>query len=126
VFARVGKAAGNVEAFEFTDIDRTVEIGTSIKGMRWHRAEDTLGVVLIDNGISADREQYFNDGGLGVLIGDGKLPHPGPEEILETYYSLHVGLQVYLTLDYQWVKNPAYNADRGPVSIGALRLHGQF
>jgi len=126
VFARVGKAAGNVEAFEFTDIDRTVEIGTSIKGMRWHRAEDTLGMVLIDNGISADREQYFNDGGLGVLIGDGKLPHPAPEEILETYYSLHVGLQVYLTLDYQWVKNPAYNADRGPVSIGALRLHGQF
>ncbi len=28
-----------------------------------------------------------------------------------------------LTGDYQYVMNPAYNADRGPVSIFSLRLH---
>jgi high affinity Mn2+ porin len=31
-----------------------------------------------------------------------------------------------LTLDYQFVDNPGYNADRGPVSVFAARIHGQF
>jgi high affinity Mn2+ porin len=126
VFARVGKAAGNVEVYEFADIDRSVAMGVSIKGLRWHRPEDTIGVAAIDNGISAEREQYLNAGGLGILVGDGRLPHPGAEQIVETYYSLAVLRQVYITLDYQWVKNPGYNVDRGPVSIIAVRLHAQF
>jgi high affinity Mn2+ porin len=126
VFARVGKAAGNVETYDFTDIDRTVAMGVSIKGPRWHRPEDTIGVAAIDNEISAERVQYLNAGGLGVLVGDGRLPHPGAEQIVETYYSLAVLTQVYLSLDYQWVKNPGYNTDRGPVSIVAVRLHAQF
>jgi high affinity Mn2+ porin len=125
-FARVGKAAGNVEAYEFTDIDRTVALGVSIKGPRWHRPQDTIGVVVIDNGISAQRQRFLNAGGLGILVGDGRLPHPGAEQIVETYYSLAVLSQLYLSLDYQWVKNPGYNTDRGPVSIGAVRLHAQF
>jgi high affinity Mn2+ porin len=126
VFARVGKAAGNVEPYEFTDIDRSVLLGVSIRGSHWFRPGDTLGIAAIDNGISAERERYLNAGGLGILVGDGRLPHPGAEQILETYYSVAVSSQVSFTLDYQWVKNPAYNSDRGPVSIGALRLHGQF
>jgi high affinity Mn2+ porin len=126
IFARVGKAAGNVEAYEFSDIDRSVELGVSIKGPRWHRPDDTVGVAAIDNGISAQRERYLNAGGLGILVGDGRLPHPGAEQILETYYSLAVFSQVFFSLDYQWVKNPGYNTDRGPVSIVAVRLHGQF
>jgi high affinity Mn2+ porin len=126
VFARIGKAAGNVEAYEFTDIDRSVEVGTSVKGLRWHRPEDTLGVAAIDNGISAEREQYLNAGGLGVLIGDGKLPHPRAEQIIETYYSFAARSWAHLSLNYQWVKNPGYNTDRGPVSIVAVRLHAQF
>ena len=126
VFARVGKAAGNVEAYEFSDIDRTVALGMSIKGPRWHRPDDTMGIAVIDNGISAQRQRFLNAGGLGILVGDGQLPHPGAEQILETYYSLAVLSQLYLTLDYQWVKNPGYNTDRGPVSIAAVRLHAQF
>src|SRR6185437_9093620 len=90
VFVRFGKSAGYVEAYEFADIDRTVAAGASVKGRRWHRSDDTVGIVLIDNGISAVREQYFNLGGVGILCGDGKLPHPGAEAILETYYSLAV------------------------------------
>jgi high affinity Mn2+ porin len=126
VFARVGKAAGNVEVYEFTDIDRTVELGASLKGLRWHRPDDTVGVAAIDNGISAEREQYLNAGGLGVLVGDGQLPHPGAEQIVETYYSFAARSWVQLSVDYQWVKNPGYNTDRGPVSIVAVRLHAQF
>ena len=83
-------------------------------------------MALIDNGISAAREQYLNAGGLGILIRDGKLPHPGPEEILEPYDSAALLPCLALTFDYQWVNNPGYNRDRGPVSILAVRVHAQF
>jgi len=126
VFARISKAAGNVEAYEFTDIDRSVAVGTSISGSLWHRADDTVGIVAMDNDISAERETYLNLGGLGILVGDGRLPHPGAEQILETYYSFAAWSWAHLSLDYQWVKNPAYNTDRGPVSIVAARVHAQF
>jgi high affinity Mn2+ porin len=126
MFARVGKAGGNVETYEFTDIDRTVAVGLSMQGSRWRRPGDTVGLAAIINGISAARERYLNAGGLGVLIGDGRLPHPGPEQIVETYYNVAVLRHAHLTLDYQWVRNPGYNRDRGPVSILAVRAHVQF
>jgi len=126
VFARIGKAAGNVEAYEFTDVDRGISGGVSIKGSAWHRAEDTVGIAGIVNAISAEREQYFNLGGLGILVGDGRLPHPGAEQIIETYYSFAVLAWAHVSLDYQWVKNPGYNTDRGPAPIYAVRVHAQF
>ncbi len=126
VFARAGKAAGNVEAYEFTDIDRTLSGGMSLTGSRWGRRDDTLGVAGVLNGISADRERYLNAGGLGLLVGDGRLPHPGPEKIVETYYSLSLLHFAHLSFDYQWITNPAYNRDRGPVSVFAVRVHAQF
>jgi high affinity Mn2+ porin len=126
VFARVGKAAGNVEAYEFSDIDRSVTVGASIKGSSWRRPGDTIGVAAINDGISAIRERYLNAGGLGILVGDGRLPHPGPEEIIETYYDFAARSWAHVSLDYQWVKNPGYNTDRGPVSIVAVRVHAQF
>jgi high affinity Mn2+ porin len=126
LFARVGKAAGNVESYEFTDIDRSVEAGLSLKGTVWHREQDTVGLAGIDNGISAARQRFLNAGGLGILVGDGQLPHPGPEEIIETYYDAAVFPHAHLTLDYQWIDHPAYNRDRGPVSAFAVRLHAQF
>lgn len=126
LFARAGKADGNVETYEFTDVDRTFAAGLSQKGTCWNRRQDTLGITAIVNGISAARERYLNAGGLGILVGDGKLPHPGLEQILEAYYSLAVFSQAFVTLDYQHATNPAYNRDRGPVSIFAVRLHAQF
>ena len=125
-FARIGKDGGNVEPYEFTDIDRTVSGGLSLRGASWHRADDTLGLAAIDNGISATRERYLNAGGLGILVGDGRLPHPGPEQIIETYYSLAVFQVAHVSVDYQWINHPAYNRDRGPVSLVAVRLHAQF
>jgi high affinity Mn2+ porin len=97
-----------------------------LKGAPWSRAHDTVGLGLIDNGISAARQRYLNAGGLGILIGDGKLPHPGAEEILETYYDAELLPHAQLTLDYQYIENPAYNRDRGPVSVWAVRFHAQF
>jgi high affinity Mn2+ porin len=126
MFARAGKAGGNVEPYEFTDVDRTTVVGLSLNGKHWGRPEDTVGLAGIDNGISAAREQYLNAGGLGILVGDGRLPHPGAEQIVETYYRWAAVRWAQLTLDYQYVINPAYNSDRGPVSIVALRVHAQF
>ena len=126
MFARLGKSTGNVEVYEFTDIDRSVSVGLSLKGSHWARADDTVGLAVIDSGISAAREQYLNVGGLGILVGDGRLPRPGAEQILETYYNLGLLSQLHMTFDYQFVKNPGYNTDRGPVSIFAIRVHAQF
>ncbi len=126
MFARAGKAAGNVEAYEFTDVDRTVSLGLSLKGSRWGRPGDTVGVAGIVNDLSAARQSYLNAGGLGILVGDGQLPHPGPERIVETYYDIAPLQHVNLTLDYQWIDHPAYNEDRGPVSVFAVRLHLQL
>jgi high affinity Mn2+ porin len=126
LFGRWGRAGGNVEAYEFTDVDRTAVAGVSLQGARWRRADDTLGLTAIVNGISADRERYLNAGGLGILVGDGKLPRPGAEQILETYYSIALIHAVHLSFDYQHIVNPAYNRDRGPVSVYAVRLHGEF
>lgn len=123
MFARVGDAGGNVETYEFTDIDRTASIGVSVSGGSWHRSADTVGAATVVNVLSADRRAYLAAGGLGILIGDGRLPHAGHEDILETYYQLAAASALHLTLDYQWVRNPAYNRDRGPVSILALRVH---
>src|SRR6202044_1372954 len=63
VFARAGKAAGNVEIYEFSDIDRSIQVGAALNRVRWRRPGDTIGVAAIDNGISAEREQYLNAGG---------------------------------------------------------------
>ena len=126
LFARAGTAAGNVEAYEFTDIDRTIAAGWSLKGTTWSRAQDRVGFVGILNGITKSRQRFLDAGGLGVLVGDGRLPHPGTECIVETYYDAAVLPHAQLTIDYQWINHPAYNTDRGPVSVFAVRFHVQF
>jgi high affinity Mn2+ porin len=126
IFARLGDAGGNVETYEFTDIDRTASAGVSVSGARWRRPSDTWGLAGVVNAISRERRQYLAAGGLGILIGDGRLPHAGHEDILETYYELAVIPAVHVTLDYQWVANPAYNRDRGPASLVAVRVHAEL
>jgi high affinity Mn2+ porin len=125
VFARAGVANGNLEPYEFTDVDRTVAAGLSLAGKQWGRPDDTFGLAGVVNGITGVHEAFLNAGGLGILVGDGMLPHPGTERIIETYYSLPVSY-LRLTLDYQFIVNPGYNTDRGPVSVLGARLHAQF
>lgn len=126
LFARVGWADGGKEPFEFTDVDRTAAAGLSLKGTRWKRADDTVGVALVVNEISKMHQKFLADGGMGILVGDGKLPHPGPESSFEAYYSVSVIKPIKLTFDYQFIDNPGYNRDRGPVNVLGVRLHGQF
>jgi high affinity Mn2+ porin len=124
-FARAGVVDGNVEPYEFTDIDRTAAACLSFGGKLWGRPDDSIGIAGVVNGISSVHQDYLDAGGLGILVGDGQLPHPGPEQILETYYSLPVG-SWKVTPDYQFIVNPGYNRDRGPISIVSLRLRTQF
>jgi len=126
LFARAGWADGNVEPWDFTDIDSTVSAGISLKGKQWGRPDDTVGIAGVINGISAVHEAFFNAGGLGILVGDGQLPNPGLEKIFETYYSYALSDSTQLSADYQFIDNPAYNRDRGPVNVFAGRFHWQF
>jgi high affinity Mn2+ porin len=64
-------------------------------------------------------------GGLGILIGDGQLNYRR-EKILEAYYAYRLNKWATLTADYQFIQNPGYNADRGPVHILSGRLHAEF
>lgn len=126
VFLRAGLGDGRSEVDEFTDADRTVSGGVSIGGAGWGRKADRVGVAVIANDISAERRRFLALGGLGILVGDGRLPHPGPELIGEGWYALGVVAGVTLTADGQLIVNPAYNRDRGPVPVLALRAHAQF
>lgn len=126
VFARAGIADGSIEPYDFTDIDRTAAVGGALSGKGWGRVLDRIGLAGVINGISAAHQRYLNAGGDGVLIGDGQLPHPGDEKIVEAYYDLAVHKGVNLTLDYQHIANPGYNRDRGPANVLALRLHAEI
>jgi high affinity Mn2+ porin len=125
VFARVGWTDGHVEPYEFTDIDRTASAGVSLDGRRWSRRDDTVGLAATLDGISDIHRAYLAAGGLGILVGDGQLPHPGLESIVESYYRFVRG-SWQLTADYQFIVNPAFNRDRGPVSVISGRVRAQF
>jgi high affinity Mn2+ porin len=126
VFARAGWADGTREPWDYTDIDRTVSAGASMNGKGWGRPDDTIGIAGIINNISGVHQAFFSAGGLGILIGDGQLPNAGLEEILETYYSYAVTQATKVSFDYQFINNPAYNTQRGPVNAFSVRLHTQF
>jgi high affinity Mn2+ porin len=123
LFVRAGTSGGDVETYDFTDIDRTFAGGVNVGAAHWTRAQDTVGLALAVNAISPERRRFLAAGGLGVLVGDGQLVHPGNEQIAEAYYDLRLFDPVHLTLDVQRVHNPAYNRDRGPATIFALRFH---
>ena len=126
LFARAGKAGGEVEAYEFSDIDQSLAAGLSVQGSRWGHGGDKFGIALLVNSISAARERFLNLGGLGLLVGDGRLPEPRAEQILESYYELALPRDLQLTVDYQYIIHPAFNSERGPVSVLAVRAHAQF
>jgi high affinity Mn2+ porin len=125
VFGRWGWNEGRHESYVYTEVDATVEIGLGASGARWGRKFDHLGVAFVTNGISRDHQEYLALGGLGFLLGDGRLNY-GREKIVETYYTLHAWRGVYPAFGFQYVANPGYNRDRGPVFVPSLRLHLEF
>ena len=122
VFARISRNDGRVEAYDFTDINQSVSAGLSLQGSAWRRPQDTFGLALAVNSLSAPAQQYFSQGGMGILIGDGQLSY-APEQISELYYSLALGSYLHISPDYQYIRHPADNSARGPVRIYGLRLH---
>ena len=125
LFSRLGWSDGQHEAWTLADVDRTATLGLSIKGGPWRCPNDTFGLAGVLSGISRIGQQFFQAGGTGILAGDGDLNY-GWEKVLETYYDVQVCKTIHATLDFQFVSNPAYNRDRGPVSILGARLHWEF
>jgi high affinity Mn2+ porin len=126
VFARAGWVDGDVESWDFTDANRTVEAGASINGKRWGRPNDTFGILCMLNDIDPSHAAWLNAGGLGILVGDGQLPNPALEQIIETYYNYALSASTWLSVNHQFVNNPGFNPDRGPTNIFAARVHWQF
>jgi high affinity Mn2+ porin len=109
----------------FSDVDEAASLGVSVNGAFWHRANDTFGVAGVFSGASRIHQQFLADGGTGILAGDGAL-HYGVEQVMETFYDFAVWKSVHAALDYQFIANPAFNQDRGPVSVFSARLHWEF
>ena len=125
VFARASWSPGLDEIIGWTDCDESASAGAVLKGTSWGRPNDKIGAAGVIDGLSPEARAYFAAGGLGILIGDGALNYR-PEKIFETYYSYSLNTWSALTFDYQFVADPAYNADRGPVHIFAGRYHAEF
>jgi high affinity Mn2+ porin len=125
VFGRWGWNEGRHESYAYTEVDQTWLIGVGGNGSRWGRRWDRLGLAFVSNGISHDHARYLGYGGLGFLLGDGKLNY-GRENTLETYYTVHLWRGIYPSAGLQYMVNPGYNRDRGPVIVPTLRLHLEF
>ncbi|CAN5402401.1 hypothetical protein BH11MYX1_BH11MYX1_14160 [soil metagenome] len=122
VFGRIGWNNGQNESFAYTEIDNTVMLGGDLRGGRWGRPGDKLGLAGVSNGLSNGHKTYLELGGSGFILCDGKL-HYGRENILEAYYTARAYRGVFPAIDLQLVQNPGYNADRGPAVVGSIRLH---
>jgi high affinity Mn2+ porin len=125
VWARAGWNDGHSESWAFTAIDRTGAVGLWLKGRWWKRPNDEVGLAGAVNGLERSHREYLAAGGLDFIIGDGRLNY-APEQIIEMYYDWQIIKGIFATVDFQGVNHPAYNADRGPVAIGALRVHMEF
>jgi len=121
-FSRVGWNDGKYASWAFTEIDHTLSAGLSINGNKWERPDDVFGIALVINGISKDHRNFLKEGGYGFIIGDGNLNY-GHESILEAFYNAKLSKFSWLTFDYQFASNPAYNKDRGPVHVFGVRVH---
>jgi high affinity Mn2+ porin len=125
VFARFSYNDGSNEIMSFTDIDRSGQLGMSLKGSGWGRPDDVIGIAGVVNALSRRKADFLAAGGLGILIGDGRLNY-ATEDIIEAYYRYRLTDLVAVTFDYQLFVNPAYNQARGPVSVLSGRVHFEF
>jgi high affinity Mn2+ porin len=124
VFLRAGWSDGKTEDFEFTEVDRTVSSGLQLAGNLWHRPTDRFGIAGVLEGLSKDHKDYLAAGGVGFLIGDGKLRY-GSENIVEAYYRFQPPYLTFvqITPAIQHVDHPGYNEDRGPLYVYTIRVN---
>jgi len=124
-FGRFGWNNGKTESFVYTEVDQTFTQGLGANGAWWHRKQDRAGIAFVTNAIKKDHQNYLAAGGLGFLLGDGRLNY-GRENILETYYTAHVWRGIYVAPGLQHINDPGYNRDRGPLIVPAFRAHVEF
>ena len=125
MFSRLSWNDGRTEIVCFTDMDLSASLGFVLKGTRWGRQNDKIGVAAEIGALSPEHRDFLAAGGTGILIGDGRLNYR-PEKVVEAYYAASLQKWLTLTFDYQFFLDPAYNADRGPVSVFSTRLHAEF
>ena len=125
LFFRGMYSDGKTEVYSYTSTDRSIALGSLIKGSRWGRSKDTVGIGYAEGWLSKAHAQYLNMGGIDGFIGDGKINYR-PEQVVDIFYSFNVWNTIWLTADYQHIANPAYNDDRGPVDSFGARIHVEF
>ena len=125
VAGRFGWNEGQHESFAYTETDQTFLWGARYTGARWHRPADNLAVAVNTNAIKKDHQNYLRLGGLGFILGDGRLNY-AREDIVESYYNLHAWKGLYYAIGNTWIAHPGYNQDRGPVDVQSVRMHVEF
>ncbi|HEX3438444.1 MAG TPA: carbohydrate porin [Pseudacidobacterium sp.] len=125
IFSRIGWNEGQHESFAYTEDDQTVSFGGDLQGIRWNRPVDKIGVAFVSNAIKRDHQNYLKYGGLGFILGDGKLNY-GRENIVESYYNWHIWRGIFFSLGLTHIDNPGYNRDRGPVWVPSVRMHVDY
>jgi high affinity Mn2+ porin len=125
VFSRLGWNDDQEEGWLFSDVGYAGSLGLSLKGEAWHRPDDTFGLAGVMSGCSKAEQKFLAAGGLGILGGDGGLNY-GWEKLVEIFYDCRVWKTVHVALDYQFITDPAFNQDRGPVSVFGARMHWEF
>jgi high affinity Mn2+ porin len=125
-FFRLGWNDGKTATWAFAEIDNSGSIGLRYYGVGKNRTTDNIGLAFVSNGISSGHRDFLNIGGYGFMLGDGSLPNYTRENIAELFYEVKLFENLFVTLDYQFVSHPAYNRDRGPVSLLAARVHIYF
>ncbi len=125
VWGQFGWNEGQHESYAYTEIDQTMAFGGDYQMRRFGRADDKVGLTYVTNAIKRDHQWYLAHGGLGFLLGDGKLNY-AREDIVEAYYNYHYKRGIYFALDEQFVEHPGYNRDRGPAMVESVRMHVDF
>ncbi|MBV8436790.1 MAG: carbohydrate porin [Silvibacterium sp.] len=125
IFSRFGWNEGAHESYAYTEVDQSVSFGGDYNLSRWHQPNDKVGVAFVSNAIKKYHQLYLAYGGLGFILGDGHLNY-GRENIVETYFTHHVGSGLFISAGLSHVANPGYNRDRGPVWVPMLRAHVDF
>ncbi|WP_248711166.1 carbohydrate porin [Sediminicoccus sp. KRV36] len=124
-FARLSWNDGRSQQWMYTQMDWAVSAGVSLQGAAWARALDVVGLAGNIGGLSLGQRRFLEAGGLGFIIGDGRLNYR-PETVAELYYDARLAPGFNMAANLQFIANPGHNADRGPVAVMGLRLRAAF
>lgn len=124
-FLRASINDGKNESWAFTEIDRSLAFGVVHDGSLWGWREYEVGLALVMDGLSGLHRDYLAQGGYGFIIGDGQLDY-ALEILGDFYFRVAVTDWLQLSVLYQPVFNPGYNAARGPINVFSGRVRVAF